>query len=342
MTDPPDHADPGPAALAWGWRPVVLPPGPPPGATLALAAHGRRATLVAARPDGGPVEPVVFDGEGAAHRSAPLPLVSVSGAAGGPHGVVVAGAAPGDGSPRACELDPATGEAAATDLPVGDAPLAVWPVPVAADPVRVVWATGRAPSTLWCGTLTAGGLILARADVDAPVWTVQPVAAPGGVDVLCQTPAGGLVVRFGDAAAAEPALPAFPSGATLSPGAVLAARGAGHLDAWETATAAHHDLVLPAPAGEGPTAVAAPRVVPALGLLVWETQFPDTAGFAGDEAGIRTLAGRGWAALLDRERWRIGPAAELPVAPLAMTVLDGALVVAARSGVWIGRAEPVA
>lgn len=322
---------PGRPALAWRWRAVPLRLGA--GAATALAAGEARLAVFATRPDGSGVDHAVVTADGTARPCAPLPLVAVSGAARAGGAFLVTGAGP-DGAPAVCRAPAGAGPVTTIRLPAAREPLAAWPVPVAGDPPRVVWATGRRPATVHCATISGSGLATAEiAELDTVVWALQAAAvAGGGLEVLCRTPAGAVLVRTG-ADAAGPSR--YPAQSCLFPGTVIAPSGGGLVEVWATATGAHSVIALPAVSSEGSARVAAPVITVGPDLLVWVTRVPDEQpAEAGTSA--RTVSARGWVAPLDRRRWRAGPAAALPAAPVAVAVLGGRLAVAGSSRVWIG------
>lgn len=321
----------GRPALAWRWRAVPLRLGG--GIATALAAGDAELAVFAARPDGSGVDYAVVAADGTARLRAPLPLVSVSGAAQAGGVFLVAGAGQQAGAPAVCLVAAGAGAVTTLTLPAGE-PLAAWPVPVAGDPPRVVWATGRRPATVHCATISAHELTTAEiVELDTVIWSLQAVAARGGgLEVLCRTPEGAVVVRTG-ADAAGPSL--YPAQSWLFPGVVIAPSGGGLVDVWATATGTHNEIVLPAVSSGNPARVAAPVITVDPDLLAWATRVPDDRPV---EAGTsaRTVSARGWVAPLDRRTWRVGRAAALPTAPVAAAVLGGRLAVAGSSQVWIG------
>jgi hypothetical protein len=316
-------------ALAWRWRLVPLQLGG--GIAMALAAGEAQLAVFAVRPDGSGVDHAVVAADGTARSRGPLPLVSVSGAAHSGGVFLVTGAGQEAGAPAVCLVPAGTDAITTIRLPARE-PLAAWPVPVAGDPPRVVWATGRRPATVHCATITSRELTTVDIlELDTVTWSLQAVAAGDGLEILCRTPEGAVVVRTGEDATG-PSL--YPAESRLFPDAVIAP-GGGLADVWSTATGAHNEIVLPAVSSESPARVAAPMITIGPDLLVWATHVPDHRPVeAGTSAS--TITARGWVAPLDRQAWRVGPAAALPTAPVAVAVLGGHLAVADSSQVWIG------
>lgn len=314
---------------AWRWRAVPLQLGG--GIAMALAAGDAQLAIFATRPDGSAVDHAIVAADGTVRSRAPLPLVSVSGAAHGGGVFLVTGAEQQAGAPAVCTV-PASTDAITTIRLPADESLAAWPVPVAGDPPRVVWATGRRPATVHCATIAAHGLTTVEiVELDTVIWSLQVVAAGAGLEVLCRTPEGAVVVRTGEGVTG-PSL--YPGESWLFPDVVIAPSGGGLVDVWATATGAHNEIVLPAVSAESPAQVAAPMITAGPDLLVWATHVPDDRPVEAGTAAS-TISARGWVAPLDRRAWRVGPAAALPTAPVAVAILGGHLAVADFSGVWI-------
>ncbi|WP_433259812.1 hypothetical protein ACQPZF_21615 [Actinosynnema sp. CS-041913] len=202
------------------WRYVPL-ADVPIGVGLHATRVGDRVHVFADRPAGDGVGHVVVSGNGSCEVRDPLPLRSVSGAAAGPTGPVVAGARVGDEA--AVVLTETETVLAERDE------VAAWPVPVDGDPVRVVLATGRGPATVWIGTPGEDRRSVLLADA---VLGLQAAPAPGGVDLLCETSVGARFLRVETDVRMERAM---PSGSFLGPGAVLAARPPG-IEVWSPDT----------------------------------------------------------------------------------------------------------
>lgn len=325
------------SALTWHWRPIPLPLPFGGGIAMALAADDAHLAVFAVRPDSSAVDYVIVAADGTMQLRAPLPLLSVSGAAHGAHGFLVTGAGQQAGGPAVCTVAASTDTITTIGLPA-DERLAAWPVPVGGDPPRVVWATGRRPATVHCATLAALGLTTKEVvELDTVVWSVQAVAASAGLDVLCRTPEGAVLVRTGESA---PGPPLYPGESALFPGVVISPRDGDRVDVWVTATAAHHEIVLPALSAEGPARVAAPMITAGPDLLVWTMQVPDSRSVEVGASTGRTISAQGWVAPLDRLAWRVGPAAALPTAAVAVAIFGGRLAVADGSSIWIGTAAP--
>lgn len=210
------------------WRYVPLTAVPVTGRPH-LTRVGDSVHVFAARPDRAGVEHVVVSDDDSWEIRPPLPLASVSGAAAGPDGPVVAGARLGD--------------LAAVVLADTEIVLAVhhevaaWPVPVDGDPVRAVLATGHAPTTVRVATPDTEHHVLLVAD---EVHSLQATAAPDGLDLLCQTSAQTRFLRVTAGTRMERTL---PSGSFLGSGAVLAARPPG-LEIWSPDTDTRRQIPL--------------------------------------------------------------------------------------------------
>ncbi|HEX4862730.1 MAG TPA: hypothetical protein VFV02_01585 [Acidimicrobiales bacterium] len=115
-------------------------------------------------------------------------------------------------------------------------PIAAWPVVVAGDPVRVVWATGREPATVWIGTPEAGTINLRSAFIADAILGLQATPWTGGLDLLCDTlPSAARFVRVGADVLMDVA--ATP-GASLFPGAVLTVQDQ-EIDIWSPDSGEH-------------------------------------------------------------------------------------------------------
>jgi len=227
---------------------------------------------------------------------AQLPLSSVSGAAHGAGGFLVTGAGQQAGGPAVARVDA---------------------------------STGRRPATVHCATLAALGLTTKEVvELNTAVWSVQAVAAGAGLDVLCRTPEGAILVRTGESAP-EPSF--YPGESGLFPGVVIAPRDGDRADVWTTATAEHHEVVLPTLSAEGPARVATPMITTDPDLLVWATQVPGSRSVDAGASTARTISAQGWVAPLDPLAWQVGPAAALPTAAVAVAILGGGLFVADSS-----------
>jgi hypothetical protein len=318
-------------AVAWRWRAATIPAGGLPlAATVVAAAAAGSAHLFAARPAGNAVAHLAVDGDGLGTALPDLPLASVSGAAAGPDGLLVAGAGPGGTAPALCLVEAGTGAYTPVDLPASG-PVAAWPVAAGGDPPWVVWATGGDSGAIHCAVLTGAGVAVRETIATPTPWTVQAVATGNGLDVLdvlAQTPAGTTFTRLGGDA---PPAPELRSGALLSAGAVLTPAGGHRLHVWDTVTGASHELDLPEPPAAGSARADSPRLLVPSDLLVWSTRTPDT-----DARQVRVLTSRGWVARLDRSSWRVGPAAALPTGSPAAVALEDVLVVTGPGEAWIG------
>ncbi|MBB5957956.1 hypothetical protein FHS29_004564 [Saccharothrix tamanrassetensis] len=291
------------------WRYVLRADVPVSGGVHAVRV-GDRVHLFAARPDGDGVGHVVVSGGGSWEVRDPLPLRTVSGAAAGPGGPVVAGARLGDHA--------AVVLADTETLLAEQHEVAAWPVPVDGDPARVVLATGRAPATVWVGTPGEDSRSVLLAD---EVLGLQAAAAPAGVDLLCETSVGARFLRVESDVRMERAM---PSGSFLSPGAVLAARPPG-VGVWSPDTDTRRKIALPG--------MDIRRLSLVDGLLAWTVREADEPVAA-------------WLARLDPTGTRAERATRLPDPGHAAVVrrLGGEIVVAqevcGRLEVWLGTLPP--
>jgi len=272
-----------------------------------------RLHVFAGRPSADGVTHLVLDPAGGCRALADLPLATVSGAVTGPDGPVLAGARSSDHAPVVQAWPEPPVELRA---PQGvDDPIAAWPVPVATDVVRVVWATGRESATVWLGELTHAGVV-ARPVLRTPtVLSLQALGLDGRVDLLCETVAGARLVRI--AAGANPVESAAPRDGLLAPGYVLTS-GDGEVRCHPLAGGTPHRSPLPDwPAGQHRRVR---RLSLAGDLLAWTTERVD------DPAEPETL---GWAARFDPGAGFLGPAVALPAPgePAAVRILDDRIVV---------------
>ncbi len=291
-----------------GWRYVPI-AGVPVGAGPFATRVGDRVHVFAARPGGDGVNHVAIAENGSHEVLAPLPLRSVSGVAAGTDGPVVAGGRLADSA--------AVVLAGGENVLAERHEIAAWPVPVDGDPARVVLAAGQAPATVWVCTPGEGSRSVLLADV---VLGLQAAAAPGGVDLLCETSVGARFLRIvGDVRLER----AMPSGSYLSPGAVLAVRPPG-IEIWSPDTDTRRQIPL------REWVVRRPALVD--GLLFWTVEGP------GGPAGR-------WVARLGPQDAEPGPAVRLPDPGHTAVArrLGGQIVVAqaisGRLEVWLGELE---
>lgn len=330
-------ADPGQASPP-AWRPLLPPPGPVTDA-LAAAGPGRFGTamdgaahLVVERADRQGAEALTVDPDGSITLGTTLPLRVVSGVAGFAGRLLVGGARAGSGVPVVCRSAAHGWDAwdLAGSGPPG-APVAAWPIPVAAaDGPRVVWAAGAPP------TITVARVVGDRPPVAPPgieagrVVGLQVAAAPGGVDVVWSDADGDRWqrLRTGGGAVTVPA--AVPAGSTLVAGAVLTPIGGFRIAVLDPGTGARREIDLSVPPGAVPDDAAVDHVgAPAgePGYLFWS--IPAPTGHAGP-AGAPAAPTRTFVARL--VGWTVGTPVEVPGGARCVVAVDGRVLAFPTSG----------
>lgn len=221
------------------WALVPLPVDLAVGLDIQTARVGTQLHILAGRPAGDGANHIRLETDGRCELLPTLPLAVVTGAAAGPSGLVLTGAQVEDQSAvvQAWPEPP---------IPLA-ASVAAWPVPVGGNPVRVAWATGEGPVTVWLADLAPTGIAAEPVLRTDAVYGLQAAGWNGEVDLLCDTAAGARLVRVEQGRAVETAA---PRNGLLAPGSLLTP-GDGEVVRHSLDLSAAHSVRLPDwPAGQ--------------------------------------------------------------------------------------------
>ena len=298
---------------------------PPPvdlavGLDVRTARIGTQLHILAGRPAGDGVNHLRLEPDGSCELLPTLPLAVVTGAAAGPNGLVLTGAEV-EGHAAVVQTWP--------EPPIRlAASVAAWPVPVGGDPVRVGWATGQGPATVWLADLASTGIAAEPVLHTDAVFDLQVAGWDGEVDLLCETAAGARLVRV---QGGRPAEAAAPRHGLLAPGFLLTP-GEGEVVRHSLDLSEAHSVRLPEwPTGQRRRIA---RLTLNDQLLCWTTERID------EPTDPEPL---GWVARIDPASGSLGPAVALPEPgrPAAVHLLEDRLVVVQPAGgrldIWLGR-----